>query len=170
MAIQGPTGLVPEPAKAAEDEAPPKRKEFKKVEKAAARVPKGGVASKAKAGKGTGSERTSASIGSILSYASHVRARVAGNKPSGGGLRGTAVVAFGLTPSGGLAYASLARSSGNASLDQMALSAVRGAVPFPTPAAGATSTSLPAQQPCRHMQRYQRPVPQPQRSAQTWFQ
>ena len=78
----------------------------------------------------------------MVSYAAEVRARVAGNKPPGGGLRGTAVVQFGLTPSGGLAYAGLARSSGDTQLDQLAVAAVRSAAPFPTPPSGATSAQL----------------------------
>jgi periplasmic protein TonB len=140
-----PTEAVPAPpqAKVAEDEPPAKRKQRRTIErKAAERAPKGGVTSKSQAGKGTGGQRASASSGSILNYAAQVRARVAANKPSGGGLRGTPVVAFGLTPSGGLAFASLARSSGNATLDRLALAAVRGAAPFPTPPAGATSAQL----------------------------
>jgi len=100
------------------------------------------MTSKAKAGKGTGKERATASSGSILNYAAHVRARVAANKPAGGGLGGTAVVAFGLTPSGGLAHARLVRSSGNPVLDRLALATVRGSAPFPPPPAGATSAQL----------------------------
>jgi protein TonB len=67
-----------------------------------------------------------------------VRARVAGNKPATSGYRGRAVVAFGVTRSGGLAYARIRRSSGSAALDRLALGAVRGAAPFPPPPPGAT--------------------------------
>jgi protein TonB len=140
-----PTEVVPEPpkAKVTADEPPVKAKDRKKPDKKAAeRAPNGGVTSKAQTGKGAGSQRASASSGSLLSYAAHVRARVAANKPSGGGLRGTAVVAFGLTPSGTLAFASLARSSGNVTLDRLALAAVRSAAPFPTPPPGAVSAQL----------------------------
>ena len=144
--VEGPAEVVPPLPKSgvSEDNAPAKRKEHKQAErkKAAPPAPKGGVTSKSSAGKGKGGERVAASSGSILSYAAHVRARVAGNRPSGGGLRGTAVVSFGVTPSGGLAYASVARSSGSSQLDQLAVSAVRGAAPFPTPPAGATSAQL----------------------------
>jgi protein TonB len=140
-----PTEAVPEPpkAKVTKDEPLAKAKDRKKPEKKAAeRAPKGGVTSKAQTGKGSGRQRASASSGSLLSYAAHVRARVAANKPSGGGLRGTAVVAFGLTPSGALAFAGVAPSSGNATLDRLALAAVRGASPFPPPPVGATSAQL----------------------------
>jgi protein TonB len=143
---KGPTQVVPPPPKSgiAEEDAPAKqeRKKPQEREKAAQPAPKGGVTAKSSAGKGKGGERVSASSGAMLSYGAEVRARVAGNKPSGGGLRGTAVVAFGLTPSGGLVYAGLARSSGDPQLDQLAIAAVRGAAPFPTPPAGATSAQL----------------------------
>lgn len=146
LPVEGPAEVVPPPPKSgvSEDNAPAKRKEQKQPEKkkTAEPAPKGGVVSKSTAGKGKGGERASASSGSILSYAAHVRARVAGNKPSGGGLHGTAVVSFGVTLSGGLAYASVARSSGSAQLDQLAVAAVRGATPFPTPPAGAAPGQL----------------------------
>jgi protein TonB len=144
--VQGPTEVVPEPPKAQaadEDvEARRKQRETEHKKKAPRRAPKGGVTAKAKAGKGTGGERASARRGSLLNYAAHVRARVARNKPPGGGLRGTAVVAFGVTTSGRLAFARVSRSSGSAALDRLAVAAVRGAAPFPTPPAGATAAQL----------------------------
>jgi len=136
---------VPEPPKEAVqgEAARAKPKEAKRIERKAAR-PEGGITLKAKAGKGTVSERASASTGSLLTYADQVRARVASNRPSGSNSRpgGTAVVAFGLTSTGGLAYARIARSSGDAVNDGIALAAVRGAAPFPTPPAGASPTQL----------------------------
>ena len=51
--------------------------------------------------------------------------------------RGVAVVAFTIGGNGGLSAVSLARSSGNASLDQDALRLVRRAGPFPKPPQGA---------------------------------
>lgn len=53
------------------------------------------------------------------------------------GVRGTAVISFRVGPGGGLASASVARSSGSADLDQAALSVVRRAAPFPPPPVGA---------------------------------
>jgi periplasmic protein TonB len=142
----GPTAIVPPPPKSGvdEDNAPAKQEPPKQPEKkkTANPAPQGGVTSKSSDGKGKGGERVSASSGAMLNYAAEVRARVAGNKPSGGGLRGTAVVTFGLTPSGGLAYAGLGRSSGDPQLDQLAVAAVRSAAPFPTPPSGATSAQL----------------------------
>lgn len=142
--VEAPAVVVPAPkkAEAAEQDTAKRREPEKQERKARERAPKGGVTSKAQAGSGTGGERVSASSGSILTYAAHVRARVASNRPSGGGLRGTAIVSFGLTTSGGLAYASVSRSSGVAALDQLAVSAVRGSAPFPTPPAGATTAQL----------------------------
>ena len=52
-------------------------------------------------------------------------------------IRGTAVVSFAIAPSGALAALSLSQSSGSPKLDQLALSAVRRAAPFPRPPAGA---------------------------------
>lgn len=51
--------------------------------------------------------------------------------------KGTAVVRFRVSSNGGLAEVSLARSSGNARLDQDALRVVRRAAPFPPPPPGA---------------------------------
>lgn len=87
--------------------------------------------------KGSEGGKVSASRGSAVNYAATVRARVASRRPSGAGRRGTVVVSFGVTTSGGLAYASVSRSSGNAGLDQSVLSAVRSAGPFPPPPPGA---------------------------------
>jgi protein TonB len=123
------------------EDARSKPKEHTLKERKAAR-PEGGVTSKAKAGKGAGGGRVSASTGTILTYAALVRARVAGNRPTGSTAGGTAVVAFGLTSTGGLAYARIARSSGNAINDGVALAAVRGAAPFPPPPTGATPGQL----------------------------
>lgn len=51
--------------------------------------------------------------------------------------RGTAVVQFSIAPDGGLASASIARSSGSAALDRAALAMVGKAQPFPPPPSGA---------------------------------
>lgn len=118
------------------------RKEEERKEPQQKKVEKGGATSKSAAAAPGQSGRVSASAGSILTYASRVRAHVAGNKPSGSGGHGTAVVSFGVTPSGGLSYASISRSSGNPSLDRLAVSAVRSAAPFPQPPEGATARQL----------------------------
>lgn len=51
--------------------------------------------------------------------------------------RGSVVVAFTIASSGGLSGLSVAKSSGNAKLDQLALGVIRKAAPFPKPPAGA---------------------------------
>lgn len=98
---------------------------------------KGGASSRAARGSTSSSGRVSASTGSAINYAALVRARVAARKPAGGGRRGTVVIAFGVTRSGGMSFASIARSSGDPGLDRSVLSAVRGAGPFPAPPPGA---------------------------------
>jgi periplasmic protein TonB len=142
-AAETPPDAVPEPPKAPlqGQETQAKPKEARKAEKKVAQ-PLGGIVSKAKAGKGTGSGKVSASTGSMLAYANLVRARVAPNRSNETGTAGTAVVAFGLTSTGALAYARVARSSGNATNDGIALAVVRGAAPFPTPPPGATPGQL----------------------------
>ena len=102
----------------------------------------GGPTSRSQASKGKTSGRASASRGSVLSYGARVRAKVARNRPSGRGHRGTARVSFAVSSSGGLSYARLARSCGNSALDQAALAAVRRAAPFGAPPAGASPSQL----------------------------
>lgn len=145
-----PTEVVPEPpkAKVAEDKPPAKAKKRKKVEqkarkrekverKARKRTRKGGTTSKARRGRGTQSGRASASRGAILRYRNRVRARVFANKPSQCGPRSRVVVAFGVTRSGGLAYARIARASGDPAFARRAVASIRAAAPFPRPPAGA---------------------------------
>lgn len=98
---------------------------------------KGAAQSKAAKGAAGSTGRASASTGSSVNYAAIVRARVSARKPAGGGRRGTVVISFGVSRSGGLAFASVSRSSGNPGLDSSVLSAVRGAGPFPAPPPGA---------------------------------
>ncbi|MBK9082529.1 MAG: energy transducer TonB [Rhizobiales bacterium] len=78
----------------------------------------------------------------IAAFRSLVARRIASEKryPAGArerGERGRPVVAFNLSPSGGLAGVSLARSSGHAELDAEILAMVRRAAPFPKPPPGA---------------------------------
>jgi protein TonB len=133
-----------EPAKKARNEVerterpdkPPKKRRRSSPQSA------GGATARANAAKAATSGRVSASRGSVLSYAARVRSKVARNKPSGRGHRGTARVSFGVSRAGGLSYARLARSSGSAALDQAALSAVQRAAPFGAPPAGASPAQL----------------------------
>jgi protein TonB len=141
-----PAEALPEKAVEPKPDAKPEERKKKKSEESKAersrRQTAGGPTSRANASNGATSGRASASRGSVLSYAARVRAKVAGNKPGGRGHRGTARVSFGVSSSGGLAFAHLSRSSGNSALDQAALSAVRRAAPFGPPPAGTSAAQL----------------------------
>jgi len=100
---------------------------------------KGAAPSRAASGSAPSSGRVSASPGAAINYAAVVRARVASRKPSGPGRRGTVVVTFGVSASGGLAFAGISRSSGDSGLDRSVLTAVRSAAPFPAPPSGAST-------------------------------
>jgi len=133
----------PREAKAKPEPKPEKRPPEKIPDKTQAKAStKGGAPSRSNAASKSSAGRASASAGDIAAYAAQVRAQVAANRPGGRGGHGTAVIAFGVSPSGGLAYARLSRSSGVPALDQAALSAVRGAAPFPRPPTGARSLSF----------------------------
>jgi len=136
-----------EKAKAAgKDETKPEkvkpRQETKRKSQPSKAFKKGGAQARGKTAKKRSGGQASASRGAVRNYAARVRARVARNKPRSGRARGTAVVSFGVSRSGGLRYARLVRSSGNSSLDSAALSAVRRASPFPTPPRGASLRQL----------------------------
>lgn len=86
--------------------------------------------------------RAAASRGALIAYRSRVQAHVASRRPAGIGASGRVVIGFGLSPTGGLAYAAVAQSSGNAALDRLALASVRAAAPFPPPPAGSRTGEL----------------------------
>jgi periplasmic protein TonB len=86
--------------------------------------------------------KVSASRGSILSYAAGIRAKVARNKPTGLGRSGEVEISFGVTPTGDLAYANLAQSSGNTRLDEASLEAIRRSAPFGPPPTDASPSQL----------------------------
>ncbi|HET6388292.1 TonB family protein [Hyphomicrobium sp.] len=105
---------------------------------------KGAARARAATGSQQSAGRVSASSGSAVNYAAVVRAQVAAHKPSGGGDRGTVVIAFSVAGSGALRSARIARSSGNPGLDNRVLAAVRSAGPFPPPPGGAnTNFAMP---------------------------
>ncbi len=91
---------------------------------------------------GSGRQRASASPGQVRQYAGIVRARIARNRPSTQNRRGTAVISFAISQSGGLRYVRLARSSGDRTLDQAAIASVRRAAPFPRPPQGMSAGQL----------------------------
>lgn len=88
------------------------------------------------------SGQVSASQGAVQTYASLVRARLAARKPASRGEGGRVVIRFSLSAGGQVLSAAIARSSGNPSLDQAALAAVRSAGPFPPPPAGTSASNL----------------------------
>jgi protein TonB len=110
--------------------------------KAPAKQKAGGVRSRGQTASKSAAGRVSASSGDISGYKARVLARLAAHRPAGRGFRGTAVVSFGISRSGGLTYARISRSSGNAAADQAAVASVRRAAPFPPPPAGATAGQL----------------------------
>jgi protein TonB len=128
-----PSGAMRKPVEKTEHVVPPQPRKAKKVP-----MKKGGALSRATKASAPSGARVSASPGSAINYAALVRARVASRKPPGPGKQGTVVVSFGVSRSGGLAFASILRSSGDAELDRTVLSAVRSAAPFPPPPEGAS--------------------------------
>jgi protein TonB len=133
-----PVAPPPQPAEKTERVTPPPQP--RKVQKEP--MKKGGAPSRATKGSSASSGRISASEGSTINYTALVRARVASRRPSGPGMRGTVVVIFGVSRSGGLAFASITRSSGDQLLDRTVLSAVRNAAPFPAPPSGIAASQL----------------------------
>jgi TonB family protein len=84
------------------------------------------------AGMEASSGQVSASQGAMRRYGAVLQARVARKKPAGGG-RGRVVIGFGLSTTGDLTYLRVVSSSGDNSLDERALRAIRAASPFPPP-------------------------------------
>ncbi|WP_375174010.1 TonB family protein [Pseudooceanicola sp.] len=122
-------------------------------------APQGNAEQTAKAGSVSGSENaraksqgvdnargTEAGNAAASNYPGLVSRKLARVRKPSVGRRGTAYVAFSVTPSGGLGSVSLARSSGSPQIDKAALSMVRRAAPFPRPPAGAQRNfSVPIQ-------------------------
>lgn len=86
------------------------------------------------------SQTSAASNAAISNYPGQVMRKISRVRRPRTNARGAAVVRFSIAGSGGLASASIARSSGNADLDQLALRVVRSAAPFPPPPAGARTS------------------------------
>jgi protein TonB len=74
-------------------------------------------------------------------YAAKVWSALARHKPRAG-QRGSTSVSFAIGENGALRAVRVARSSGNARLDQLALSTVRNAAPFSPPPSGAVSYTI----------------------------
>jgi protein TonB len=134
-----PLAAPPRPIERARREAPVQHRREHTRDEAREASRKGAAQSRAARGSAQSSGRVSASPGAAINYAAVVRARVASRKPPGPGRRGTVVVIFGVSASGGLAFASISRSSGDPGLDGRVLTAVRSAAPFPAPPSGASA-------------------------------
>ncbi|VDC33096.1 energy transducer TonB family protein [Pseudogemmobacter humi] len=95
-------------------------------------------AAAAKASKQASNAQASAGSGkaSAKSYAASVMKKVRGTKKQRAGEKGVAVVSFTIAEGGGLAGVRIARSSGSAKVDQVALDHIRRAAPFPPPPPG----------------------------------
>lgn len=74
---------------------------------------------------------------SPAAYAKAVMKKVRATKKQAGAGKGMVVVGFTVSDSGGLAGIKVLRSSGNAALDQVAISHIKCASPFPAPPEGA---------------------------------
>jgi periplasmic protein TonB len=98
-----------------------------------------GAGGRQRAGRGG---RHSASAGALARYGARVRARILANRVGGGGLRGRAIISFGVSSSGGLRYARISRSSGDGAVDRAALATVRRSSPFTRPPRAATPAQL----------------------------
>ncbi len=85
---------------------------------------------------GDKSAGSSATARKARAYRANVRARLASNRPAGAYGSGRAVVAFDLSPAGGLRSVRIVQSSGRPALDRSVLQSVRRAEPFPKPPAG----------------------------------
>ncbi|MGA0541980.1 energy transducer TonB family protein [Neotabrizicola sp. VNH66] len=113
-------------AKAKPTEKPPEKK------KAAAAAASSSAASKPASGAASaGSGKVSAAT-----YGAQVMKKVKKTKQKRISAKGVAVVAFTISDNGGLAGVSIARSSGSAELDQVALDHIRRSAPFPAPPPG----------------------------------
>lgn len=114
--------------KQAEKKPEKKKQEKKKSEEAVASAP--AKSAPAAASAGSGSKQTA------QNYAAQVMKKVSRTKKKRAGVRGTVVVAFSIASSGALASVSVARSSGQPALDQIAVEHIHRSAPFPPPPAG----------------------------------
>ena len=80
---------------------------------------------------------TKASNAAVANYGGQIMRRVSRVRKPDVRKRGTAKVTFVIAASGSLSSLSISQSSGHAEIDQMALTVIRRAAPFPAPPAGA---------------------------------
>ncbi|WP_299848317.1 TonB family protein [uncultured Roseovarius sp.] len=128
---------------------PPKKVAKTKRQKAKSQ-PRGNAKQNATIGAETGRTETKAKVAStgkskrqatgnvaVSNYPGKVMKKISRVPKPRVGSKGTSVVAFTISSSGGIGAISLSRSSGSSKLDQAALRVVRRAAPFPPPPTGA---------------------------------
>ncbi len=81
--------------------------------------------------------QTEASSQAAINYPGQVMRRISRVRKPNTNARGAVMVSFTIAAGGGLSAVSVAQSSGNAQLDQMAVQVVQRAAPFPMPPSGA---------------------------------
>ena len=96
-----------------------------------------GVAGASAAASGSGATAAQAGNAAVSNYPGQVMERIRRTRQPRLSGRGVAVVAFSVGNNGGLAAASIQRSSGNPAIDAAALAHVQRAAPFPAPPPGA---------------------------------
>ncbi len=127
----------PEPVRRAQTGTanPPQR--VGNAEQSARRGTATGSAGASTAASGTGGTSAQPGNAAVSNYPGQVMERInRTRKPRVSG-RGVAVVSFSVANNGGLAAASIRRSSGNSAIDAAALTHIRRAAPFPAPPPGA---------------------------------
>lgn len=137
--------------KAVEPVKPPKKPVVKKPVKTKPKAaPKGNAKQNNTKGSATGTQAAKAKTqgtktgkaaasgnAAVSNYPGKVMRKISRVSRPRSTTRGSVVVAFTIASSGGLSGLSVAKSSGNAKLDQLALGVIRKAAPFPKPPAGA---------------------------------
>ncbi|MDR7123834.1 TonB family protein [Pseudotabrizicola sp. 4114] len=134
-------------------EKPEKRTPEKRTAEKRTAIPAGNADRNARKGAQTGQENAAAAAAAAgaaraqgnqqagnaarSSYPGLVLRKIERTRKPAHAARGTVVVAFRVAPSGALASARVARSTGDPSLERVALDHIRRAAPFPPPPAGA---------------------------------
>ena len=142
------TAETPRPRERGERQEPPPERQVART--APATQPAGNAEQTTRRGEATGQAQGNAAqttrggevdgagdSRAAAAYPSLVNRQIARTRRESSNLRGTAVVSFTVSISGTLAGLGIARSSGNATLDRIALDHIRRAAPFPAPPAGA---------------------------------
>ncbi|KEJ88489.1 cell envelope integrity protein TolA [Sulfitobacter donghicola] len=151
VAAERPKPQVSKPKPSKQAAAKPRTKTTKQNKTTKQKTPRGNAKQNNKKGSATGTnkrastkaqgrkKKASASAGNAAAsnYPGQVMRRISRVRKPRVNSRGTAVVSFSISSSGGLSRVSIARSSGSAALDNAAKGVIRKAAPFPKPPRGA---------------------------------